>query len=155
MAFIINNLTGSRIDNNAGNVSTHNNITRDSIKELQNHNSNTDIDLLANRLNKLELSEKEINLHMDKHHTEFIYGVICSTAGVGLTVGGIMLISKGRYSRNNYNTNTNNTNMHHHSTSYSGTGDIVSGIGLAMSIVGFGIMIDSDKWFSKKHNHNW
>jgi hypothetical protein len=160
MAFIIDNSTGKLTENIAAN-DTKANTTKDTVKELQNRNLNTDIDILTSRLNKLELSEKEINLHLEKHHTEFIYGVIGCAAGIGITVAGAMLIANGRYvgGRNNYysnNTNTtNNAYGQRHSSASSGIGDIVTGVGVAMSVVGIAIMIDSDKWFSKRFNHNW
>ncbi len=160
MAFIIDNSTGKSTENITANDTTAN-TAKDTLKDLSNRNLNTDIDILTGRINKLELSEKEINLHMEKHHTEFIYGVIGSTAGAALTMAGVMLIANGRFGRtgrNNYysnTTNTTNTYGQHHSSASSGIGDIVAGVGAVASVVGIVIMIDSDKWFSKRFNHNW
>jgi hypothetical protein len=152
MAFIIDNLTGKRTENIAEN-DTAANTAKDTVKDLQNRNLNADIDILTSRINKLELTEKEINLHMEKHHTEFIYGVIVSAAGIALTVaGGVMLASNNRGTRRNNNgTNT----FQQRPGKYSVPGLIVTGLGAAMSVVGIGIIIDSDKWFSKRFNHNW
>lgn len=151
--FVIDNLTGRSTDKNAGNDSTAK-IASDSTKDFTNQYSNNDIALISTKLNKLELSVNEINLHLEKHHSEFKYGAIGSVCGIGCTVAGIMLISNGRYGTTRRN-NTNNPNGQHRTNASSGVGYTVSGLGVAMSAVGVAIMIDSDKWFSKKHNHIW
>ena len=113
------------------------------------------------KINKLESSVNDINLHLEKHHAEFKNGVIISICGIGSTVAGVVLIYKGMTSttrtRHNFNsttnTTTNNKSGRGSSSASTGIGVTFTSLGAIMTGIGCVIMIDSDKWFSQKRSH--
>ena len=156
------------IDNSIGKFSDkieENNITdkikNDTEKTATDKNTANDLNLILYKVNKLESSVNDINLHLEKHHTEFKNGVIFGICGIGCTVAGVVLIYNGMNSatrtRHNFssttNTTTNNKSGRGSTSASTGIGITLTGVGAVMTGVGIVIMIDSDKWFSQKKNH--
>ena len=160
VSYVIDNLTGKFSDKVEENKLTEK-IKNDTAKTAVDKNTANDLNLILYKINKLESSVNDINLHLEKHHAEFKNGVIISICGIGSTVAGVVLIYKGMTSttrtRHNFNsttnTTTNNKSGRGSSSASTGIGVTFTSLGAIMTGIGCVIMIDSDKWFSQKRSH--